>query len=131
MTKNEGPKSQDGDFVELITKSSIFCLQETKQQFFIPNYKCFNSNREDSRSGGICIGVHRSIADRVQLIPTGCPDFQALTVTPHLLENGTNSKFTIINTYDSPVNSSYKAKLNTKSSSAEPVPSTVNTGPYP
>jgi exonuclease III len=119
------PKSGDGDFVDILKKSGIFCLQETKQDFFIPNYKCFNSNRKQSRSGGTCIGVHRSIADRIQWIPTGCPDFQAITVFPKTLEYDTNAKFTIINTYDSPENSSYKAKRNTKGCSAEPVPSTL------
>ena len=32
MTKDVGPKSEDGDFLEVLTKSSIFCLQETKNK---------------------------------------------------------------------------------------------------
>ena len=106
MTKKEGPKTEDPDFVDIITKSSIFCLQETKQEFFIPNYECFNNNRPKSRSGGICIGIHRSISSQTRVIETRCPDFQAVTIFPH----DETSKFTIINVYDSPENSSYKAK---------------------
>ena len=83
MTRKEGPKTDDHDFLDIITKSTIFCLQETKQEFFIPNYECFNSNRPIFRSGGICIGIHRSIASQIRVLKTGCPDFQAVTMFPH------------------------------------------------
>ena len=122
MTIKEGPKTEDPDFADIITKSTIFCLQETKQELFMPNYKCFNSNRPNSRSGGICIGVHRSIADHIKVLPTGCPDFQAITVFPE----DEASKFTIINVYDSPENSSYKAKLRNGCKSAGPVATTLD-----
>ena len=61
MTSKEGPKSDDKDFVDVLLQSSIFCLQETKLRFFLLNYECLNSTRKDSRSGGICIGIHRSL----------------------------------------------------------------------
>ncbi|KAL5271412.1 hypothetical protein ACHWQZ_G001901 [Mnemiopsis leidyi] len=105
-TSKEGPKAEDIEFAAILARSTIFCLQETKQEFFLPNYECFNSTRNNSRSGGICIGVHRSLSKQVKLVETGCPDFQAITVYPH----DSNNKFTIINVYDSPEQSSYKAK---------------------
>ncbi len=92
--------------MKVLTQSTIFCLQETKQDFFLPNYECFNSNRKNSRSGGVCIGVHRSLSKEVRQVKTSCSDFQAITVYP----NDDESKFTIINIYDSPEQSSYKAK---------------------
>ena len=56
-----GPKNWDIDFKELLQNSDIFCLQETKENFSIPNYKYYNKNRQNSNSGGVCIGVHRSV----------------------------------------------------------------------
>ena len=106
ITSKEGPKTNDPDFIQVLTQSMIFCLQETKQEVTLQNYECFNSTRPDSRSGGVCIGVHRSLSKEVKLLETDCPDFQALTVYP----NDEKSKFTIINIYDSPEQSSYKAK---------------------
>ncbi|KAL5251313.1 hypothetical protein ACHWQZ_G016865 [Mnemiopsis leidyi] len=106
ITSKEGPKIDDDDFVAILSRSTIFCLQETKQEFFLPNYECFNSNRNDSRSGGVCIGVHRSLSKHTKIRKTECPDFQAITVYPY----DSDKKFTIINVYDSPEQSSYKAK---------------------
>ena len=122
MTRKEGPKTDDHDFLDIITKSTIFCLQETKQEFFIPNYECFNSNRPKSRSGGICIGIHRSIASQIRVLKTECPDFQAVTMFPH----DEASRFTIINVYDSPENSSYKAKARNGCNSSGPVATTLD-----
>ena len=106
VMSEEGLKTNDSDFVEILQQSLIFCLQETKQDFSLPNYECFNSLRADSRSGGICIGVHRSLTSNVKLLRTGCSDFQAMTVFPQ----DDSRKFTIINVYDSPEQSSYKAR---------------------
>ena len=122
MTTKEGPKTEDPDFADIITKSSIFCLQETKQEVFTPNYKCFNSNRPNSRSGGLCIGVHRSIAKHVKVLQTGCPDFQAIT----MFSEDEASRFTIVNVYDSPENSSYKAKFRNGCKYAGPVATTLD-----
>ncbi|KAL5256064.1 hypothetical protein ACHWQZ_G011320 [Mnemiopsis leidyi] len=106
ITSKEGPKINDDEFVATLTKSTIFCLQETKKEFFLPNYECFNSTRNDSRSGGVCIGVHRSLSKHTKNIKTECPDFQAVTFFPY----DSDRKFTIINVYDSPEQSSYKAR---------------------
>ena len=119
-SKTEGLKTDDGEFVDTLLKSTIFCLQETKQEIFLPNYKCFNSTRNDSRSGGVCIGIHRSLAGRAKELKTNSPDFQAVTMSP---KDG--KKFTIINVYDSPEQSSYKAKRKAESNSANPQLSTL------
>jgi hypothetical protein len=47
----------------------------------------------------------------MKLIETGCPNFQAQTVYP----DDVKSKFTIVNVYDSPEQSLYKAKLKEES----------------
>ena len=122
MTKDEGPKSEDTDFAQILNKATVFCLQETKQQFFLPNFKCFNSNRVGSRSGGVCIGVHRSFVNNINVIDTGCPDFQAMTIYPH----DEDLRFTIINVYDSPEHSSYKRKLKTGGDQSETALTTLD-----
>ena len=124
MTRLEGAKSEDPDFVQILEKSTIFCLQETKQEFFLPNYKCFNSNRAGSRSGGVCIGVHRSIIHQVKPVDTECPDFQAITIIPK--DENEESRLTIINVYDSPEHSSYKSKMHSKETGSERPPSTLD-----
>ena len=124
MTRLEGAKSEDPDFVQTLEKSTIFCLQETKQEFFLPNYKCFNSNRAGSRSGGVCIGVHRSIIHQVKPVDTECPDFQAITIIPK--DENEESRLTIINVYDSPEHSSYKSKMHSKETGSERPPSTLD-----
>ena len=115
MTSKEGPKTDDKDFVDVLLQSSIFCLQETKRELFLPNYECFNSTRKDSRSGGTCIGIHHSLSGKVKQLKTGCTDFQAVTIFPQ-----DDRKLTIINVYDSPEQSSYKAKRKVRGSWLNP-----------
>ena len=108
MDSNEGPKNDDREFIEQLTASKIFCLQETKESFSLPDYKCFNSLRKDSRSGGLCIGVHRSMEDCIKTVEIDSPDIQALTLR---LDIGNESKnLSIINVYDSPEHGSYKKR---------------------
>ena len=106
MMSAEGPKTDSAEFTDILTKHAIFCLQETKGKVSLPDYICHNKLRKDSRSGGICIGVHRSIASSTKIIETANSDFLALEVFLN------DVRFTIINVYDSPENSSYKKKLN-------------------
>ena len=110
MNGAEGLKADDSDFVDILTGCDVFCLQETKREFQIPNYKCYNQLRPDSRSGGLCIGIHRAMAEKVRLkeITTQHNDIQAISVTPN--PGRPDDVYTIINVYDSPENSSYKAK---------------------
>ena len=75
----------------------------------------------DSRSGGICIGIQRSLSGKVKRLKTGCPDFQAVTIFPQ-----DDLKFTIINVYDSPEQSSYKAKCKVEGSGPNPQMTTLD-----
>ena len=117
----EGPKSEDKDFAEIIRRSTIFCLQETKQDFSFPDYRCFNSLRKDSRSGGLCIGVHRSLEDKIKPIELESPDLQAISLR---LQTGPNEKdLSIINVYDSPEHGAYKKR---KKITSEYIPTMEN-----
>ena len=120
MSFKEGPKADDEDFVKVLTGCNIFCLQETKAEFHLPNFKCYNSLRTGSRSGGLCVGVHRSLSGDFRPLKSSHPDIQAVTFCP---ATDDTLKFTIINVYDSPEQSSYKKRL--KNSNGGPTQSTL------
>ena len=109
---HEGLKHGDPDFYQTLYNSSIICLKETKQEFYLPNYKSFNSNRTGStRSGGVCIGrVHRIYHWSSKACQDKLFRLSTSTVFPNIEDE--QSRFTIINIYDSPENSSFKTKLN-------------------
>ena len=104
----EGRKTGDADFTRIITSCAIFCLQETKGEIFIPDYRCFNSTRKGTRSGGLCIGVHKSLSNHVMALKTESPDIQAVVISLDI--DGEIHKLTVVNVYDSPDHSSYKVK---------------------
>lgn len=101
-----GPKTDDEDFVKIISRSSIFCLQETKTNFSLPGYWCFNKLRSDSKSGGLCIGIERELCRKwkVSEILNDCEDILAISMwTKDLMD-----PLLLVTVYDSPENSSYK-----------------------
>ena len=104
-----GDKTEIEEVNKHLSSATIFCLQETKGDVTLQNYRCLNSLRQDSRSGGICIGVHRSIEKHTKLLDTGHSDFQAIEIAPSV--TGLEGKTLLINVYDSPENSSYKLRL--------------------
>ena len=108
MNSIEGPKTEDSGFSSILKNSTIFCLQETKLEINLPDFKCKNQLRKGSRSGGVCIVVHRTIAESFRDLNTGCQDIQAIT-SKTCLQSG-SEPLTIINVYDSAENSSYKAR---------------------
>ena len=60
-----GKKVEDDEFLQIINRGDIICLQEIKESLKIPNYRCFSSLRADSRSGGVCIGIKNSLANHL------------------------------------------------------------------
>ena len=106
----EGKKVEDATFLNILSQADVFCLQETKQDIKIPNYRCYNSLRPDSRSGGVCLGIRNNLLDILKPIKTHeySSDFQAFTISKQIL--GTPKDVIIINVYDSPATSSYKTK---------------------
>lgn len=105
----EGKKVDDDEFRKTLTSCPIFCLQETKEDLFIPDYQCFNSLRKGTRSGGLCIGVHRSISKQIKTLKTGSPDIQSVTLS--LRQSSDHKELTIVNVYDSPEHSSFKNRM--------------------
>lgn len=109
MDRNIGIKLASKDFINTLSQNAIFCLQETKKAIKVPNYYCLNSNRTNSRSGGVCIGIHQSIKKYIKKVKTGHADILAVSLSRHY--TGYDDDLLIINIYDSPENSSYKKKL--------------------
>ena len=108
MSSAEGPKMDDDRFSAILKKSTIFCLQETKMEINIADYKCQTQLRKGSRSGGVCIGIHKSVADNFRDLETGCQDIQAITTKT--CSKADDLPLTIINVYDSDEKSAYKAR---------------------
>ena len=120
-----GSKTQDQDFLNIIQSSDIFCLQETKGEVKIPGYRCHNKLRKDSRSGGLCIGIKREIESHTKLVnTTKFDDMMALTISKEL--TNTANDIAVINVYDSPEQSSYKAKKQHNSDYRETLESLEN-----
>ena len=104
-----GRKTIHPQFVEQLHDQRIFCFQETKAEIKIPNYKCYNKLRSDSRSGGLCIGVHREYDHLVEPVDTSqFSDLMAVRLCKEFLDG--NEAVILVNVYDSPENSSYKAR---------------------
>ena len=121
----DGKKIEDGTFLNIINQAEIFCLQETKEDIKVPNYRCYNSLRADSRSGGVCLGIRNELVSLLKPIETTkyCSDFQAFKLAKEFL--GTQQDLMIVNVYDSPSTSSYKIKKSTEGDS-DPTLSKLN-----
>ena len=61
--------------------------------------------RKNSKSGGVCIGIQRSLEKHIIHLETECKDIQAIKICG-LLRNP-DKDVVIINVYDSPPTSSY------------------------
>ena len=100
-----GLKTRTQEFIMQLDGQQIFCLQETKAEVKIPDYVCRNQLRPDSRSGGLCIGVHRNIAHLVESVDTRkFPDIMAVRILKEATDQ--NKDIILVNIYDSPEASS-------------------------
>ena len=106
-----GSKLTDETFIATISQCDIICLQETKRSLKIPGFKCLNSNRVDSRSGGLCIGFKHELRSHITPVNTKnfSSDIQAIRISRRLCD--CSKDILLVNVYDSLVNSSYKQKL--------------------
>ncbi len=108
--KLEGAKSEIEEVQRLIFAQDIFCLQETKGQFTIRDFKCFNANRKGTSSGGLCTGIRKSLAagaNRVY-VPE-CDDILIIKLKAKFFN--LDKDLNLINVYDSPSHGSYKKRM--------------------
>ena len=116
-SSTEGEKSNNKEFIKVFSACELFCLQETKEKVSLPHYKCYNKNRATSKSGGLCIGIHRTITLKVEDVNTECEDIQALRMK--FFFDSPKRDLLIVNIYDSPKQSSHKYKRANKNGSQE------------
>ena len=108
--KYEGIKFDIPDVKKILQNHDVFCLQETKGAVTINGFKCFNSNRKNSNSGGVCIGIRKSLATGVrEVCSSACEDVVIVKLKANYfnLEKDIN----LVNVYNSPANGSYKKRL--------------------
>ena len=55
-------KFDDSEFLKNIIQNDIICLQETRGPVYLENHRSFNSNRENSKSGGVAILVKNELS---------------------------------------------------------------------
>ncbi|KAL5263923.1 hypothetical protein ACHWQZ_G005117 [Mnemiopsis leidyi] len=110
--KIEGAKVDIPEIHKLFNSHDIFALQETKGVINISNYLCFNSNRKNSKSGGVCIGVHKSLTNGVINVPvTSSDDIIAIKLKACFFDLDRDTY--LINVYDSPKNGAFKKRQRT------------------
>jgi exonuclease III len=102
-------KFENKNFLSILKQSNILCLQETKKQVKIEGYLSFNSNRKNSRSGGVCILVENPFRKGVSPIP--CNDSEDI-IAAKLDKNFFKLDFDLylVCYYISPAYSSYVKK---------------------
>ena len=116
--KDEGIKTKISEFTSIIKNHDIICLQETKEAIKISDYRCFNSNRKSSRSGGVCICVRNNLSKGViKLNTSSTPDIIAIKLKKSHFNM--HHDLAIINVYDPPTNSSYKTKTQGETTTIE------------
>jgi len=68
-TGDRSNKFENNEFLTILKQANILCLQETKKQVKIEGYLSFNSNRKNSRSGGVCILAENDLRKGVSCVP--------------------------------------------------------------
>ena len=98
------------DFLNIINKTDIICLQETRKEVKFRDYRCFNLTRKGTKGGGVAIAVSRSISAGISKVTSlSSVDTIAIKLSKHFFK--TNKDIIIINTYIPPCNSSYYKRL--------------------
>ena len=105
--RDEGLKYKLEEIKSTIKNHDFICLQETKMAIKIAGFRPLNSNRKNSKSGGIFIRIKNELSKNVTEISTKTyPDIVAVRLNKHCF--GLNKDIVLVNVYDSQVNSSYK-----------------------
>ena len=109
--EDKANKFEIADFIKKFQNADILCLQETKGPVKLENYLAFNSNRKQSRSGGVAILVKSNIRKGVTQIKINeTPDAIAIRLNKSFFK--LTFDVYIICFYISPYNSKY-TKSNT------------------
>lgn len=122
-----GSKTDDKEFLSLLKKCDIFCLQETRKTVKIPNYLCYNKLRDNGTGGGVSIGIKRNLASGVSRLPTSDNDILAIKLKKEFFK--TEEDIVIVTCYVPPSNSSYLKKQ--QNDPFENISNTINSFDFP
>ena len=99
-------KFEIDEFLSKITESNIICLQETKAQIKIEGFVSYNSNRKNSRSGGVCILANNCIRKGISRVNfSESEDIVAIKFDKHFFR--LDFDLYLVNFYISPSTSQY------------------------
>ena len=102
-------KFHDSNFLSILGKANIICLQETKKQIKTEGYISFNSNRKNSRSGGVCFLAENWLRKGISSIHCNeCDDIVVIKLDKKFFK--TDFDLFLIGFYISPPYSSYTKK---------------------
>ena len=108
--KFEGIKFEIDQVQKLINSHDVICLQETKGQVSLRDFKCFNANRTGTNSGGVCTAIRKHLAaGAVRVHVPDCDDI--LIVKLRAKYFNLDKDLNLINVYDSPAYGSYKKRM--------------------
>ena len=107
----ERPKTEDSKFVDILKNNDIICLQETKYQAELSNFRSFSNLRKNGKkeSGGVVTLVNNQLKNAAEIVKyesSLSPDILVIKLKQSYL-NTINDIF-IINTYIRPNNSKLK-----------------------
>lgn len=115
-----GIKSDDPDFVKLLTPHEVICLQETVNEVNIPGYFSYSDLRTNRRGGGVVTLVRSSLKRRCK---QWMPRQEIIAKSPinisiiRLCQEQSKPSLYIVNVYIPPHNSVRKGSTATTSSS--------------
>ena len=102
-------KFEIAEFLTHINDNDIICLQETKSEIKLEGFISYNSNRTNSRSGGVCILAKNCMRKGIKYVP--CPksdDIAAIKFDKHYFRM--DFDMYLVCFYISPNTSSYVKK---------------------
>ena len=110
-SSHTGNKFNDPAFRKIFENHDIVCLQETKNDIKIENYCCYNNTRSGGpkAGGGVSILLKNTIKRGVKLISKTLPDIIVVQLNKNFFH--TQNHIYLITAYVSPINSKYRARL--------------------
>ena len=108
ISNDEGLKTHNDEFLNIVRDKDIICLQETKDAVELPNYRSYSNLRKKVKraSGGVVTLINNQLKNAVEIVKDSSslsPDILVIKLK-HSYINTVNDIF-IINTYIRPYNS--------------------------
>ena len=105
-----GRKTDDPEFVKIISGNDIICLQETVSEVQLPGYESFSDLRKSGKGGGVTTLVRRDLTHYCKHVNQPSQDGSMNIVVINISNLG--DEVFIINTYIPPSNSKGKGTPN-------------------